>query len=374
MIRKLGSRGHKVFATDTFRTSPGSHSKYVERALYTESPRTETAAFIRQIREIIDDNLIELVLPSFEEVFYLARHVEELPRPASYFFPDFAVLQRLHDKSKLADFAEELGLRVPRRIVARSQAELREALREIPDYFARPVFSRGGVELLTSRGPLAGTTHPESFEVSPEKPWLVTEFIAGLDVCSFSVVHHGRVTGHATYVHPREIEHAGGIVFESVDEPESLHVARTISEATRYHGHISFDFRKTPKGLVLIECNPRPTAGLHVMSPEDYEAALFDHPGEPRIVPPGVRRKYSVALLRDMLLHPREARDDVRHLLSDAKEVVAQADDLSPALFQVLSYGHVLAYRLQNPGKVHHNKALMAAYFDDVCWNGEAIQ
>ena len=29
LIRKLGKEGHAVFATDTFRTAPGSHSKFL---------------------------------------------------------------------------------------------------------------------------------------------------------------------------------------------------------------------------------------------------------------------------------------------------------------------------------------------------------
>jgi hypothetical protein len=65
---------------------------------------------------------------------------------------------------------------------------------------------------------------------------------------------------------------------------------------------------KTDAGMVLIECNPRPTAGVHVMPEEMFEEALLDKGGKSvRLAEAGTQRKYSVALVRDMLLHFREA-------------------------------------------------------------------
>jgi predicted ATP-grasp superfamily ATP-dependent carboligase len=373
-IRKLGHQGHQVIATDTFRAAPGNHSKYVARATITASPRHDTARFIADVSKIVTDDGVDLLLPQFEEVFYLAKHQASLPRSAQYFFPSFEVLETLHDKGKLLGLARDLGVRVPRGAVVTSRGELADAIRELPRFFAKPVFSRGGVDLFTNTGPLAGAIALEECEPTPELPWIVQEFVAGVDVCTLSIAHEGRVSGHSAYVHPREIEHAGGIVFESVDEPECVRIAQRIVEATRYHGQISFDFIRTGEGMVLIECNPRPTAGVHLMSPEMFEAALLDRKAEKlRIVEPGVRRKYGIALVRDMLLHWSEAREDLRHLFSGAKEVFADPDDLLPALYQVLSYGHVIAYRRQLRVRAHKNTTLMAAYFADVCWNGEPI-
>jgi predicted ATP-grasp superfamily ATP-dependent carboligase len=373
-IRKLGRQGHEVIATDTFRAAPGSHSRYVTASLVTSSPRRATAKFIAEIKDAIVGYGVELVLPSFEEVFYLARYRDELPSSASYFFPTFGLLARLHDKAAFLDVARDLGILVPWSAVVTSRDELRSATGSLERFFARPVYSRGGVDLLTNAGPLAGSLRIEDCAPTRAEPWIVQEFVSGEDLCTYSVVHHGKLSGHAAYIHPRQIEHAGGIVFESVYEPECIRIAQAIAEATGYHGQMSLDFMKTQRGMVLIECNPRPTAGIHVMSAEDLEGAIFDVGAKKlRVAEPGVRRKYSVALVRDMLLHAREAREDLRALFSDAKEVVADPNDLGPALYQVLSYGHVIAYKLRNVGHTHKNTSLMAAYFDDVCWNGEPI-
>jgi predicted ATP-grasp superfamily ATP-dependent carboligase len=372
MVRKLGERGHEVTASDTFRAAPGSHSKHVAHAHITASPRHDRPRFLQDVCDIVRRDRIDWLIPAFEEVFYLAKHRAALAPGVSYFFPSFETLATLHDKAKLSALARDVGIAVPASTVVTSQSELRHALAEFPQYFAKPVFSRGGVNLLTNAGPLEGALRVEECAPTPREPWIVQEFVRGGDVCTFSVAHEGRVSGHTSYVHPREIEHAGGIVFESVDEPECVAIVQRLVEAIHYHGHVSFDFMKTARGMVLIECNPRPTAGIHLMSAALWEAALFDRRAERlRVTEPGGRCKYSIALVRDMLLHVAEAREDLYHLMSAAKEVIADTHDLLPALYQVLSYGHVIKYRRQLAARTHKNTELMAAYFADVCWNGE---
>jgi predicted ATP-grasp superfamily ATP-dependent carboligase len=373
-IRKLGTQGHTVFASDTFSSAPGSHSRYVAESIVTASPRYDTRRFVEDVVRALRDHDVDMLLPQFEEVFYLAKHRAELAPWARAFMPSFESLALLHNKATLHGLAQSLNIRVPRSVTATSQARLAEAIAGFEGYFARPVYSRGGIQLFTNLGPLAGATKLDECRPSAENPWVVQQFVEGEDVCTFSIAHHGRIAAHAAYVHPREIEHAGGIVFESVEEPESLAIAQAIVAATKYDGQISLDFRRTSLGLVLIECNPRPTAGIHVMSASTFERALLGvEPDMVLLAEPGVRCKYSVALIRDMLLHWRELPADLKHLMSSAKEVVADSGDLAPALYQLISYRHVQDYRHRLHTGKHKATDLMAAYFDDICWNGEPI-
>ncbi len=372
-IRKLGRQGHEVYAADTFKSAPGNHSRFAKAALLTPSPRFATAAFIERVRDICRDKRIDMVLPSFEEALYLAEHAAEVPARA--FLPSFETLRTLHNKVTFLELARNLGLRVPHTTVVKNERELKSAIRNYDSFFARPAFSRGGLNLFTDTGPLAGALNVDQCKPTERNPWIVQQFVHGLDVCTFSVVQHGRVAAHSTYVHPREIEHAGGIVFESVDEPDTLAIAQTIASATRYHGQLSFDLRRTRDGFVLIECNPRPTAGVFMLSGQAFVDALFDEaPAAPRIARPGVRRKFSVALLRDMLLHWRDIPKDIEHLLSSARDVYAESGDFAPAVYQLLSYSQVTAYRRIADSLRNRRTDLMAAYFHDVCYDGPAAE
>jgi predicted ATP-grasp superfamily ATP-dependent carboligase len=366
-IRKLGRLGHEVHASDTFASSPGNHSRYAAYAHVTPSPRYETVEFLAAVRDLVHRYEIDSILPAFEEALFLVQ--DAASHHARVVAPKFETLRALHGKVAFLEIAGKLGLPVPRSTVAHCRAELVEAIGLYDGYIARPSFSRGGVEILTNRGPRAG--HELDAEPTPERPWIVQEYVAGIDCCTFSIVRDGKITGHSTYVHPRAIEHAGGIVFESVDEPETLALAQAVAEATGYEGQLSFDLRKTDRGMVLLECNPRPTAGVCLWTTEEFGAALFGRvPREPFVVPAGRRRKQTLALLRDMVVHPRDAAEDWEHLISPANDVYADPRDLAPAFYQFLTYGLVSKYRRKRARSRNRNTDVIAAYTFDVCYDG----
>ncbi|HEX8952559.1 MAG TPA: hypothetical protein VF945_11975, partial [Polyangia bacterium] len=371
-IRKLGRAGNRVHAADTFYSAPGSHSRWVAEHFEVTPPEADAPQYVAEIAELVRRCEIDLIVPCFEEVFYLARYRERLPPRAHLFAADFALLAQLHQKATFHTLAGELGLDTPATELVTDDDGLAAALARIPRYVARPAWSRGGVEVFANAGPLAGALSQADCAPTPERPWVVQEYIDGRDLCSFTVARHGHVVAHCTYVHPKELEHAGGIVFESVVDRDVLAAVRRLVEATGYHGQISMDFRRGPRGLVVLECNPRPTAGVHLMPEWMLVWALLGRGDRvPLVVPAGVRRLYASALVRDAVLHPRELPSDLAYLFSDAADIYAEAGDRVPALFQLLSYGQVLSYRLRNHGPERSAAKLMAAYFDGIRWNGQ---
>jgi len=375
VIRSLGEAGHEVYASDTFRNSPGLHSEHVKQAIITASPTFETRTFVGQIADAVKAHSIELVVPAFEEVFYLSRHLGDLPHPKRYFCSPLETLARLHDKKRFVELAQQLDLPVGRTITVTSDDELREATQVFDQYFGRAAFSRGGVSLLTNTGPLAGVVKLEDCRPTPEQPWLIQEFVHGEDLCSYSVAHHGKVAAHCTYRHPLTIEHAGGIVFESVDEPEAFECSRRIIEHLGYHGNISFDWMRTDDGeLHLVECNPRPTAGIFTMEAEAFAKAISDPDFDaPYVAAPGAQQQIDIAIVRDMFREPKDIPNDLHLLLSGTKDVYAQKGDRLPGIYQILSYSHVFSFRHRMHVKKHKHSDLMAAQFFDIEWDGAEI-
>jgi predicted ATP-grasp superfamily ATP-dependent carboligase len=364
-----------VYASDTFRTSPGLHSQYLSQRIITESPKFSTRTFVGQIADAVKQHAIDLVMPGFEEVFYLSKHLPDLATPERYFCTQLEVLSKLHNKQLFADLARELGLPMAETITVTSDDELREACGRFPEFFARAAFSRGGVALLTNTGPLAGAVEMGDCHPTPEQPWLVQEFVHGVDLCSYSIAHRGRLSAHCTYQHPLTIEHAGGIVFESIDAPETLDAARRIIEHIGYHGNISFDWMRTDAGeFYLVECNPRPTAGIFTMESEPFAAAVFEPDFDaPYVVPAGNRQQIASAILRDMFREPEDIPEDLQRLLDGTRDVYFQKGDRLPGLYQVLSYSHVLTFRHRMHVRKHKHSDLMEAQFFDIDWDGGDI-
>lgn len=372
-IRKLGRCGHRVFASDTFGSAPGSHSRYAHQHFVTASPRDDPHAFVDDLERILTEHPMDRLLPGFEEVFTIAKHRARFDRLTEVFAPDFETLVKLHDKVRFIELARELGLLVPTTILAHDRDELVRASEEIGAFFARPAYSRGGVTLYTNTGPLAGEVTLEECEPTAANPFVVQPFVTGTDVCTFGIAHHGALVAHSAYVHPLTLEHAGGIVFESVDIPETVEVVRRIVEATGYHGQISFDFLATPEGLSLVECNPRPTAGLTVMPDEMFDAGLMNRvpKGEVLVAPPGMRRQLSLGVARNMVAHLEGLPEDLAELTSGDPDIYADPQDWLPLLYQIVAYGRVIGYRFKT-GRVSRSD-IMQGYFYDITWDGQDL-
>jgi biotin carboxylase len=373
-IRKLGESGNDVTAVDTFKASPGSHSRGAARHVEVPAPKQQTDEFIDAIVGIMVDQKIEWLLPMFEEVFYLAAHRDRLEGSCQLFFPDFPTLAKVHDKVTFSALCRELGLPVAESITATSTAELRDAIGRFDHWFARAAYGRGGLNILTNAGPLAGEGSVDEVQPSPEDPWLVQEYLQGIDMCSWSVVHDGEIALHSTYEHALEIDNRGGIVFSSVDAPETLAAAQKIVGSLGWTGQVSFDFLRTDDGVHhLVECNPRPTDGCTLASAEEFDAALFGaRPEAPVVVPAGRKREIKEAVLRDMFQHLDHFRSDAK-AAKGGSDVYGAPHDHLPLLYTVLSLQHVKAYRKALGIDRKTREDLTAAQFFDVSWDGEPI-
>jgi glutathione synthase/RimK-type ligase-like ATP-grasp enzyme len=367
MVRQLSAAGHELYAADAYSRSPGSHSKYVSRHFIYPSPADQTEAFIDEVERIITANGIDVVVPAFEEAFFISTQLERLSASGTIFAAPFRALARLHDKAAFERMVRGLGLPIPETVVATSDAELRDAIERFDRYFGRAVFSRGGVDLLTNTGPLAGALDPAAVHPTPEEPWVIQPFVDGETVCTYSTVHSGSVTCHLMYRIPRQWHHSTGIQFESVDAAESLRLIEPIAAELDYTGQMSFDFLVTDDGLSFVECNPRATDGALLLPPEEIARGLLDAEADTFLLPAGTSAQLDLALVADafsdhMKRFPQTIRD-----LARVRDAGDGWHDPLPTLYSAFSLAHFA-------GVSHKEHAKLQDAMDaDMCWDGEAI-
>ncbi len=368
LVRKLAEQGHDVWASDTFSAAAGSHSRYLAGHAVTASPRHATAAFIADVERIVDEHGIEMVVPTFEEAFYLATRHGELAAKTRLYTGQFGQLARLHDKVSFQKLAEDAGVRIPQTLVAHDDAELRDAIARFPHFFARAAFSRGGVALLTNTGPLAGAVAVEDCHPGPDQPWLVQEFVSGPMVCCYSTVHGGRVTAHCTYRAPRQWEHSTGIAFLAVDGRPTLDMVEKLAGPMSYTGQLSFDFVDHDGELYVIECNPRTTDGALLMTAEHLAGGLTDPDHELTMVTPGDEIQLDFAVIADMFKEPLRETPRTIHDLVHVHDSSRGWHDHMPMLWSFLTMAR--GERMSRKQQV----AVLEAMADDVVWNGEPIK
>jgi predicted ATP-grasp superfamily ATP-dependent carboligase len=367
VMRRLTEAGHEVFSSDTYDAAPGNHSRYVTAHAVTASPRAETELFVDQVAAFCEEHGVDVIVPAWEEAFYLSTARERLESVARLYTAPFETLARVHDKHSFERLVEKLGIRAPTGITVRSDEELRDALGRWPRYFGRGVYSRGGITLLTNTGPLAGRVKPEDVHPTPDAPWLVQEFVDGPMVCTYSCLHGGRVTGHCTYRGPRQYHHSTAVQFESIAGDESLAIVERLGEALGYTGQMSLDFVDSGDGLVIIECNPRTTDGVLLMESEELAEAMLDQDHELVQVPEGRITQLDLAVIGAMFsdgLH--EVPGTIHDLLRIPGADRGWHDEL-PSLYSFLAFCHHERLSLRE-----HEK-LQEAMCDDVSWDGEPI-
>jgi predicted ATP-grasp superfamily ATP-dependent carboligase len=366
-IRKLGERGHEVYACDSYAASPGSHSKYVRAHFTTASPSGDPEQFAADIERIARENEIELVLPMFEEVFYLAAHHERISAVTRLYAPPFQTLARVHDKGSFQELCERLEIRTPQTVLAHSNEELREAVGRFPQYFARAAFSRGGVGLLTNTGPLAGHLSTGDCHPTEANPWLVQEFVDGPMHCTYSALHGGKVASQMSYRAPRQWEHSTGIQFLSVDPSDTLGTVKRLGSELSWDGQMSLDFIETDEGLVMIECNPRPTDGVLLMTAEELDQGLLAPGGETLLVPDGRTEQLDFAVLGQIFREPLKEVPRSIHDLATIRGTDHGWHDAMPQLYSFLALARFEKLSLRQ------REQLFVAMSDGITWDGQSI-
>jgi hypothetical protein len=367
VIRKLGERGHEVFACDSYAASPGSHSKYLAGHFTTASASADPQQFAGDVERIAAVNDIDLVVPMFEEVFYLAARQEALSAVTRLYAPPFRTLAQVHDKGTFQELCDRLEIRTPHTVLAHTRAELDEAIERFPEYFARAAFSRGGVGLLTNTGPLAGHLTADDCHPTEANPWLVQEFVGGPMHCTYSCLHDGVVATHMSYRAPRQWEHSTGIQFLSVDPADTLPTVEQLGSELDWDGQMSLDFIETSEGLVMIECNPRPTDGVLLMTAEELERGLLKPEDGALLVPAGREAQLDFAVFAQIFKEPlREAPKTIEDLAR-----IHGTDrgwrDAMPKLYSFLALGRFERLSLLD------REQLFVAMADGITWDGQPI-
>src|SRR5690349_5055737 len=134
-----------------------------------------------------------------------------------------------------------------------------------------------------------------------------------------------------------------------------------------YTGQLSFDFVDRDGGLFIIECNPRSTDGILLVSADHLAAGITDPSAPVSMVEPGTETQLDFAVVAELFEEPLRQSPATIHDLLYVRDVGHGWRDHMPMVWSVATLVH--GARLS-----HHDKvAVLEAMADDVVWNGEPI-
>jgi hypothetical protein len=329
-------------------------------------PRQAFPAFRAALSTLVDATGADLILPTCEEIFWIAEAAQRDGHVARLFAPPPALLRRLHSKALFPQLARELGLDAPETHVVASRDDLGRVPIEPAALVLEPEFSRFGSHVKVAPNDAAIAR----IEPTSARRWVAQRRIIGEEISSWAAIRAGAVTAFAAYRPRWRHGRTAAYQLEAVDLPAVRRITDRIAEATAMSGHLSFDVLVDRDGRAWpVECNPRAVSGLHLFdaSPGLGRAIIEDGPcltppaGRPRHLAPAMLLLGVPAALREgrlgALLVDWRAGRDVIGRSGDRLALVGSLVDAARFAWTALRAG----------------RSATAATTADIEWDGEPI-
>ena len=368
LARLFQRAGHRVLMAESLAWHLSRPSWAVTRNYRVPPPRQDPGGFVRALAEIVRRERVDLLLPTCEEIYAVARGraVLEAAGAGQVLAEPLEKLRGLHDKWLFVQRARGHGLRVPDTCRLESPADLEQALAGRGQVVLKPVYSRFAARALLppQRAAALARVRP-----SQRQAWVAQAYLRGRQVCTYSVAHHGRLAAHVAYPVEFTAGQGAAVAFRAIEHPATRAWVEQFVAAESFSGQIAFDFIETEAGEVAaLECNPRATSGVHLLAGQPEFAAAFFGPLPKVIDAEGAR---PAMLAAGMLLYnlPAARSPGARRRWAAAfaasRDVVFRWHDPLPALLQLMSLAPLAACSLRQ------RISLIEASTYDIEWNGE---
>jgi predicted ATP-grasp superfamily ATP-dependent carboligase len=259
IMRSLIKQGYQVYSVDSMRFPLGRFVKGLKKHFTVSKPNRNLQHFIDDIKAIIIDYKIDLLIPTCEEIFFISNGYDELSKYTRLLCEPFQRLNLLHNKYTFNQLVVDYGLDAPKSWLLNTQ----EDKKKIPKNGAivlKPVYSRFGSHVIIN------PSQREINELPINVPYIAQQCVVGKEYCAYAIADKGTVLIQSCY-HPKYTAGpAAGIYFEPADIKPITDFIRVFCQKFQFSGQIAFDFILEDGKAFVLESNPRITSGFHFIS------------------------------------------------------------------------------------------------------------
>lgn len=366
LARFFSKQGDTVILADSTKTPLSRASKYIEKYIFLPKPRECPITYINTLNKVCQDNQIDILVPTCEEIFYIARFKEHINDRTTVFCDNFDKIVKLHNKWEFIQICSNFEISTPQTILLESQNNIATLNLDISDYVFKPVFSRFSARTVLS--PTIDLIH--EINIGPNEKWVAQKRIIGKEYSSYSIAQNGYLTAHSCYYSHYRAGKGAGIYFEHVEHQAILKFVEQFIRKVNFHGQISFDFIEDETGCYVIECNPRATSGLHLLVENESFRNCFFKPC-PTVLPSPQTSKRMISLAMIFYALPKAIRSmNFERFLKDfsrASDVTFDWGDLGPYIYQIISLLSIVL------SSITQRKSILSIATSDIEYNGEPI-
>lgn len=360
LIRLLSLGGHTVHVADSFDIHLSKRSKGVFKNHLVPPPRQETIAYGDALENIILEEKIDLVIPTFEESFWVSKFKDRLEAHCSVFVDDLSKLRKLHNKSDFIKYCLELNIKAPSSKEVHSKQELDHVLKDFNNIVLKPSFSRFGEEVLIQ----PSQKQIESIDFTKQRSWVVQEFLTGPQFCSYALCRDGHVLASAIY--PSEIKsNKVSLNFRHIEHQAIHDWVKNFALKSNFTGQLSFDFIDSQQGLMPIECNPRMTSGLHLFEDRSDFHTIFKNDFKSTLTPSlEVKNMMGILVILYGISDFKNIMSNIRTFIR-SRDIIFRKNDIMPFFDQFRTF---IWIAIQSRKK---GMSLSKFTTADIEWNGE---
>jgi predicted ATP-grasp superfamily ATP-dependent carboligase len=255
----LGLSGHLVEVCDPGPYCLARFSRFVRKFHRCPGMRDDPVGFLRFVEQLLAKRHFDVLLPTHEQGFLLARVGRRLQDRVGLALPDFESYRTAHSKSGFSRLLDQLGLPQPATRIVKSADELRGAVR-FPCVVKTSVGTASrGVWVVHNDGDLQGALQDLMTRSAFADDVLVQDFVAGPTEKAQAVFCRGALLGFHAYRQIAAGAGGGEAIKLSVQRPDMRSYLAAIGAKLAWHGALSVDYLLPEDGTapLLIDCNPR---------------------------------------------------------------------------------------------------------------------
>ena len=286
LARDFHHAGYNVHMADCSSAFMAKWSRIPFAIHHYASPVHQQKQFAVDIEHLTKTIMPEMIIPTCEEVFHLAHPSLKATLQERLFAPPLSILRSLHAKDCFIELCKESGINAPETHLLESRNQLNDYYLHAGDWVFKPCFSRFGSHTLVSPTPeqLAG--------ISPDirHPWVAQRRIYGQEFSFYAIAKKGKLVAFAPYSSAWRLQGGASYVFSTIPEvlfQQIYLIAQRMAEKMALDGQFSCDLICDEEGEIWpIECNPRATSGLHLLTGNGQlaNAIMHDVPAFPATV------------------------------------------------------------------------------------------
>ena len=364
LMRSLSGPGIDIYAADSVRYPLSRVSNKIKQYFFISSPNHNVYLFMNDLKWIIEQYKIDVLIPTCEEIFFISKYKECLEENCVVFCDSFDKLSTFHNKYKFLEAAKNCGVLLPKTQLIVNQSDL-DRVENVSEKVFKPIFSRFASNTLIR----PQRVDLQKLSINLDTPWIAQEYISGDEYCTYSIAVNGKLQVHICYRPTYRAGLGSGIHFTpALNEKIRAFVSNFVVKHN-YNGQIAFDFMQAKdRNVYVLECNPRSTSGIHCL-PTHLEWANILRGDIPRTITTNqVHKMISLAMLTFGLKY-LFSRNGLTFLASfmKARDCVWRKCDMSPSFFQLVSLGEIVFK------SIRHRSPLKTVATADIEWNGEEL-